>query len=81
MRGWNQASVVKLTRTRRYHSFARRCVQSAAIDDAEQFPTIIVASTDCRLAHAEDCRNYWQMDDDDDWDFESPPSEDGAETE
>ena len=49
--------------------------------DLGEFKKSIVASTDCRLAHAEDCRNYWTMDDDDDWGDDDASAASGGETE
>ncbi|CAH0373061.1 unnamed protein product [Pelagomonas calceolata] len=42
-------------------------IQSGAIDEADQFPEVIMAATSGKLAYAESCRDYWRMEDDREW--------------
>ena len=47
-------------------------IQSGAIDEADQFPEVIMASTSNKLAYAESCRDYWRMEADADWGVVKP---------
>ena len=47
-------------------------IQSGAIDEADQFPEVIMAATSGKLAYAESCRDYWRMEDDREWGTTKP---------
>jgi hypothetical protein len=48
-------------------------LRSGAIDEADQFPEVIMASTQGKLAYAEACRDYWRMDADATWGMVNKP--------
>ena len=47
-------------------------LRNGAIDEADQFPEVIMASTQGKLAYAEACRDYWRMDADATWGVVAP---------
>jgi len=47
-------------------------IQSGAIDEADQFPEVIMAATSGKLAYAESCRDYWRMEAGAEWGVVKP---------
>ena len=52
--------------------------QTAAIDDADTFPVVILKATRCKLTYSESCRRHWTMAEDEPWDRAPPLTAPGA---
>ena len=52
--------------------------QTAAIDDADTFPVVILKATRCKLTYSESCRRHWTMAEDEPWDRAPPLTARGA---